>query len=194
MQYKKKTKAAPWTRAFPKQVKRTGAKLKRTGAKLKRSGVKMKLSRAKWPRPISPQRRLELAEYARLKKTWWVFNWGDILSPRCPADHVHHTWGRTGALLNVTDLWVPVSQHLHDWIERNRDMARRLGLLCPEGRYNSMPTQEELAEFKYGLTVLVAVSGAGLTTAHIMTSKWAIIDRITLAFRECKYMKDSPFK
>lgn len=45
----------------------------------------------------------------------------------------HHIRGRVGDLLLDERGWIPVCAECHDWIDRNRNKARELGLLCQKG-------------------------------------------------------------
>lgn len=55
------------------------------------------------------------------------------------ATQVHHKHGRLGALLMDESLWVPVCAKGHDWIHRNIEEARKLGLYAPKGQWNRKP-------------------------------------------------------
>ena len=56
-----------------------------------------------------------------------------------PATQCHHIRGRRGPLLLARQWWCPVSSEGHQWIDRNPDAARKLGLLCEIGKYNTVP-------------------------------------------------------
>lgn len=60
-----------------------------------------------------------------------------------PATQVHHSRGRNGPLLIDERFFVSVSAENHDWIDRNKADARRLGLLCDKGLFNSPPKDAE---------------------------------------------------
>ncbi len=60
-----------------------------------------------------------------------------LLGRKVPATHCYHYQGRRGMLLLYEPYWIPVSWEGHHWINDHREEARRLGLLCPLGRYNS---------------------------------------------------------
>jgi len=57
------------------------------------------------------------------------------------ATQCHHSRGRRGALLLMEEFWKPVSMWGHNWIDRNPDKARDLGLLCNKGLYNTVPRE-----------------------------------------------------
>ena len=61
---------------------------------------------------------------------------------RCPVtggevEQVHHKFGRLGKLLMWVGGWIAVSAVGHDWIHRNIAEARKRGLICPIGLWNS---------------------------------------------------------
>jgi hypothetical protein len=64
------------------------------------------------------------------------------------ATQCHHRRGRVltrhGDLLLLVSEWVPVSAAGHDWIDRNRSEARKLGLLAPHGEYNTWPNSNKV--------------------------------------------------
>jgi hypothetical protein len=59
------------------------------------------------------------------------------------ATQVHHSRGKLGPLLIDTRFFVAVSAASHDWIERNKNDARRYGFLCERGLFNSPPRDAE---------------------------------------------------
>lgn len=61
---------------------------------------------------------------------------------RCPVtggevSQIHHSRGRLKTLLMDERYWVAVSAGGHDWIHRNIAEARKRGLICPIGFWNS---------------------------------------------------------
>ena len=55
-----------------------------------------------------------------------------------PSEQVHHSRGRLGPLLLDERWWIPVSSNGHEWIDRNRDQARKIlwngiSVLCAKG-------------------------------------------------------------
>jgi hypothetical protein len=59
--------------------------------------------------------------------------------PEQPVVDVHHTRGRSGRLLLMEEFWIAVSRRGHRWIHDHPAEARRAGLLCALGEWNTMP-------------------------------------------------------
>ena len=57
------------------------------------------------------------------------------------CEDVHHTRGRAGTLLLDERFWLPVCRGAHRFIQENPAEARRLGLLCGVGQWNT-PVKE----------------------------------------------------
>jgi hypothetical protein len=55
------------------------------------------------------------------------------------ATQCHHSRGRIGKLLLMEEFWKPVSWHGHELINHYPELARRLGLLCEKGQWNTVP-------------------------------------------------------
>ena len=67
-------------------------------------------------------------------------------NPRCqcgrpgcrrPSEDVHHTRGRAGPLLMDRRFWLALARPCHDWVRDHVPEARALGLICPEGKWNT---------------------------------------------------------
>lgn len=58
---------------------------------------------------------------------------------RCKSRDVHHVRGRVGSLLLDERFWKAMCRQHHDWINRNPDAARELGLLAQPGEWNTTP-------------------------------------------------------
>jgi len=54
-----------------------------------------------------------------------------------PSSQVHHSRGRLGALLLDERFWFAVSLAGHQWIDANRNEARKRGFLGPVGTWNN---------------------------------------------------------
>lgn len=88
-------------------------------------------------RSVSANRRRQMDQYRRAANGWKIGK--SCAHPDCvkPCEDVHHSRGRVGKLLMETDYWVPVCRAHHRWIGDNPAEARRLGLLCEVGRWNT---------------------------------------------------------
>ena len=130
-------KKALWTKAFPKQVRRTKKKERRPAPR-------------KRINQISAKRRESLSEYEATKRDWYAQpeNQRCLVTGDAKPD-VHHTRGRQGDLLCLTELWLPVGRKLHNWTAENPKLAQKLGLLCPAGKWNSQPEQWEIKAHVY---------------------------------------------
>lgn len=146
--------AAPWVTAFPKQARKLARHS--TESRKRRQAIRAKKPRKRLNQ-ISKQRRQNLKQYAAIKRAWK----GEFGNHRCivsgaPQVEIHHTWGRIGALLCLSRLWLPVSRKVHDWINANPKTAAAVGLLCPAGRYNEVPMEWEAKAQEYRLGILRA--------------------------------------
>jgi hypothetical protein len=93
-------------------------------------------------KPISHARAGRLKEYARLKRAFWK----DPKHKNCcfegcqrEATEIHHKFGRVGKLLNATEHWKGLCRWHHDWVHRDPDGARSLGLLALKGQWLNPP-------------------------------------------------------
>jgi len=94
---------------------------------------------------ISKTQSVRMRHYSLLKRSWIKQH------PRCeacwPIHHrlpraardVHHTLGRIGDLLFLTQFWKAVCRECHNWIGANPAKARQLKLLAPKGQWNTIP-------------------------------------------------------
>jgi hypothetical protein len=83
-------------------------------------------------KPISQSRSVQLREYAQLKRAWWK----DPANQFCcvdgcqkPACHIHHTFGRIGRLLCLSQHWAPVCSTHHSRCHGDIGWARQQKLL-----------------------------------------------------------------
>jgi hypothetical protein len=144
-------KKALWTECFPEQRKPSPSS---AASRQRNSPRASKTSRRSnsWPKRRSAGRaKLDKLYNARVRQ--WLTEPGNrecrvsLLADiedfpvTLPATQCHHRNGRgwCGELLMEESLWVPVSAKGHDWIDRNRDEARRLGLLALKGQWNRAP-------------------------------------------------------
>lgn len=141
-------KLANWTSAFPQQHRRLQRSMGATASQatsgerthpptLKRQrGAKSR----RRPNPISVRQ-----EEARLKKQFLKDNplcvvALAILKKKIPSEDHHHTRGKCFPRLRLAvEFWRAVSRWGHDWIERNKDEARKHGWLCQRGEWNTLP-------------------------------------------------------
>jgi len=61
-------------------------------------------------------------------------------APYAP-NQLHHSHGRIHSLLNYQPWWIPVCAECHDWIGRNPNAARAIGMLCQPGQWNVPPKE-----------------------------------------------------
>lgn len=52
------------------------------------------------------------------------------------ATEIHHKNGRCGRLLLDQRFWIPVSSFGHNWLHAHIAEARKLGLICEQGKWN----------------------------------------------------------
>ena len=71
-------------------------------------------------------------EYAKARKAF-VAGKRCAVFPDLPAEEVHHSRGRFGALLLDERYWVAVSRDGHRWIHANVTEARERGWICAKG-------------------------------------------------------------
>ncbi len=119
------------------------------GSRVEKSQRMAKMKRWQSSKPRKPIRRFSTRraalsrEYARRAKDFLVRNawcaWGLKQTPpqHIRATQVHHTRGRIGRLLLDERFWVAVSAAGHEWIHRNIEAARQLGLICERGLWNT---------------------------------------------------------
>ena len=97
--------------------------------------------------PVSTKQRELLLEEQRLKKEflakpenrWCPVAIALIGRARRTTDH-HHMRGKGFPALRLdTRFWRAVSRWGHDWIDRNREEARKRGWLCARGEWNTLP-------------------------------------------------------
>lgn len=130
---------ALWTKAFPKQVRTAQAKPKQPKPR-------------KRIKAVSNRKRRALTEYEKEKQAWQL----QLENQRCAITgeanpDVHHSRGRIGELLCLSALWVPLCRRVHNWTASHPRLAAQVGLLCPAGKYNTMPKPYEIKEHCYRL-------------------------------------------
>lgn len=86
-------------------------------------------------RRVSVKRSAQLKEYYRLRLKFlkahpicWVCKKGK-------SKDIHHSRGRAGALLNMTEHWIPVCRKDHNLIHFNVRLAQVLKLIAPKGSW-----------------------------------------------------------
>lgn len=79
-------------------------------------------------------------EYTKAKRAFLFGN----LCKRClsldrfiPATDLHHSRGRLGKLLLDTRFWVALCRTCHRWCHDNPAAARKVGLMCKKGLWNT---------------------------------------------------------
>jgi hypothetical protein len=56
---------------------------------------------------------------------------------RKPATELHHGRGRLGELLMDQNYWLPLCRVCHNWAHTHIDEARKVGLICAMGQWNT---------------------------------------------------------
>lgn len=102
---------------------------------------------------ISKRRKLELAAYAKLK-ILWLPGKTCVLCGHKDVD-VHHAAGRNGIMLLLVQFWYPLCRADHSRLGDNMAEARRLGILCPIGKWNCI--LDEYKFLKNDLDTIVAM-------------------------------------
>lgn len=127
MQIKAKRRAALWVSAFPEQRARMTAS--NIASAVKRPGLRSR----------TPARAKVETIYRREAKAWLALpeNHKCAVMKYCLATQVHHIRGRRGSLLRDQSYWLAVSPAGHFWIHNHPVEARRLGMLCEEGKWNA---------------------------------------------------------
>lgn len=153
--YKKKHKPALWVPSPPKtwdgRVLKPKKKAVALWVSLEKATTATKDS-IRRRRSRTPQQKKALADraaYRKRVKEWLVGKQcvgcllasvaakNDFIIRR--ATQCHHKHGRRGALLLYEPLWLPVCGPCHDWIHKNIEAARYLGLYAPAGQWERMP-------------------------------------------------------
>lgn len=123
---RKPKRQALWVTCYPDQAKRL-----RPEAHSKAGGVRVR----------SQTEQIRMSVYKAIKKLYLARHpWCECcpgVNPH-PSEDVHHTKSRTGWLLVDVRFFKPVCRKKHDWIGQNPDEARKLKLLAPKGRWNTM--------------------------------------------------------
>ena len=108
--------------------------------------VRQKIKRTTYIRAVSAAMASVRREEAKLKKAFLARpenRWCPVSSAiqgvkRRTTDH-HHTRGKAfPALRLAVEWWLAVSRWGHNWIENNREEARRRGWLCQRGVCNTL--------------------------------------------------------
>lgn len=98
-----------------------------------------RLARRRRIRSVSKVQARRLRIYRKLAEVWRADPANRLCRyPACArrADDIHHANGRTGRLLLDTRHWIPLCRGHHVWVGRNREAARKLGLLAKMGDWN----------------------------------------------------------
>ena len=95
-------------------------------------------------RPVSKALAKRKRQYSPIRAKWLAINSRCAVFPNRRATEIHHTRGRIGRLLNMTEFWVPVSREGYRWINDNPAEARNrtwygIPLLCAVRQWNTAP-------------------------------------------------------
>jgi hypothetical protein len=87
---------------------------------------------------MSARLKADMREYRKLKREYLKYHTTcqGPCAPGTPSQDVHHKRGRIGRLLCEVNHWLPVCRGCHDWIHKNIEEARKLGLICEPGQWN----------------------------------------------------------
>ena len=103
-------------------------------------------------KPVSAKRKAALASYKKTRLDWLTARSqpgpGGKLIVRCEAPGcgsletikaitIHHKRGRIGALLCDTRHWSALCLSCHNQVGESPEWARRVGLLCEKGLWNT---------------------------------------------------------
>jgi hypothetical protein len=105
-------------------------------------------TKAKWVKPFSAGRRLIMDKLYRPRRARWLARNTVCAVTGTRATEVHHARGRVGTLLIDERFWVAVSRPGHRWIEDNKELARKSGLLCEKGLWNVAPKDAVTAKLE----------------------------------------------
>lgn len=103
-------------------------------------GLKVKKEK-KRVRPITKKLAVSRREYLKIRKEFLSKNRICAIFDWKLSKEIHHSRGKTGPLLTDERFFIPVSRDGHDWIDRNRNLARRTTwkdrpVLCAVGDWN----------------------------------------------------------
>ncbi|TXH49972.1 MAG: hypothetical protein E6Q97_21345 [Desulfurellales bacterium] len=98
-------------------------------------------------RPVSKALAKRKRQYSPIRAKFLAINSRCAVFPYQRATEIHHSRGRIGRLLNMTEFWVPVSREGHRWINDNPAEARNrtwmgIPLLCAVGQWNTVPKEK----------------------------------------------------
>jgi hypothetical protein len=154
--YVKKNKPALWTKIYPQQhsalhppcppKKKANLSSKKFSQRSNSIQSRKPLKRIASATPQMAARRrrynLRVKDWLQQIENKWCKAW-EAFGESKLATQCHHKNGRKmtreGDLLLAEQFWIPVSASGHDWIHKNIEQARKLGLICEAGRYNSWP-------------------------------------------------------
>jgi hypothetical protein len=114
-------------------------------------------TKPKWVQPFSADRRLIMDKLYQPRRVRWLARNTVCAVTGARATDVHHVRGRAGTLLIDERFWVPVSRAGHRWIEDNKELARKAGLLCGRGQWNVAP--KDAVSAKLGWMIREVVHG-----------------------------------
>lgn len=88
--------------------------------------------RSKEPRkrinPMSEKRKTESEIYSEKREQFLLTRWCAYHGHGCIPTTVHHAKGRIGSLYLDERYWRALCMSAHDWVEKNPDKAKELGL------------------------------------------------------------------
>ena len=133
--YQPKHGKAPWT------TTPTGAASLRLAARRKQRQRAPKVRRR--IAAATPQMAARRRKYLKQRDAWLALPENKIC--RCckdvPASECHHSRGRRGDLLLAERFWIAVCSDCHQWIHNHMAEAKRRGLVCEAGQWDTMPKE-----------------------------------------------------
>lgn len=134
--YKRKTRPANWTLAFPNE-KTIGGLIRKTAAKVRQRIRRTSTRQRQRLKDYRIARSRFMREHPRCEACAKIAALGHDLDEKPhAASEPHHVRGRAGKLLTDTRYFLAVCRKAHEWIHAHPALARSLGLLAPPGQWN----------------------------------------------------------
>lgn len=109
------------------QIENEARASSKRAAALERQKEKQKIPRQKI-KPMSDKRKTESEIYSDKREQFLLTRWCAYHGHGCIPTTVHHSKGRTGTLYLDERYWKALCMVAHEWVEKNPDKAKDLGL------------------------------------------------------------------